>query len=150
MDDDRRAFTIEARAQHAAIPRSDWDWLKRTYPKRAARLKIARPTLAGADFAYLTSLEPWVEPKACPTLPALARRVHRLRRGGAIQCENAQLEVRDQPPQPIVNVYALDDTGSKTALLCHAYLRGDGMFALMAALERIVPQPPLAPRVRTL
>ena len=92
------------------------------------------------DYALLTNLHPLTKPTVFPTLPALARRIHRDRLGQALMLRGDRVRLRhDNTIRPVVAVYGLDQVGNRTRFIGYAWLRGRDTEALEAALDAIEP-----------
>lgn len=88
-------------------------------------------------FAILTA-NPADKPKAFPDLEALARHIQRERDLQALELvEIEDLEIDgDTQNRRAVSVFALDAGNDRDRLIGHAYLDGQGMAVLQAALRR--------------
>ncbi|ANC52456.1 hypothetical protein A4249_01405 [Brevundimonas sp. GW460-12-10-14-LB2] len=88
-------------------------------------------------FAILTA-NPADKPKAFPDLEALARHIQRERGLQALELvEVEDLEIDgDTHNRRAVSVFALDAGNDRDRLIGHAYLDGQGMAVLQAALRR--------------
>ena len=88
-------------------------------------------------FAILTA-NPADKPKAFADLDALARHIQRERGLQALELiEIEDLEIEgDTSPRRAVSVFALDAGNDRDRLIGHAYLDGQGMAVLQAALRR--------------
>lgn len=88
-------------------------------------------------FAILTA-NPADKPKAFPDLEALARHIQRERGLQALELiEIEDLEIDgDTQNRRAVSVFALDAGNDRDRLIGHAYLDGQGMAVLQAALRR--------------
>lgn len=88
-------------------------------------------------FAILTA-NPADKPKAFADLDALARHIQRERGLQALEMgEIEDLEIEgDTSPRRAVSVFALDAGNDRDRLIGHAYLDGQGMAVLQAALRR--------------
>ena len=88
-------------------------------------------------FAILTA-NPADKPRAFPDLEALARHIQRERGLQALELvEVEDLEIDgDTQNRRAVSVFALDAGNDRDRLIGHAYLDGQGMAVLQAALRR--------------
>ena len=88
-------------------------------------------------FAILTA-NPADKPKAFPDIEALARHIQRERGLQALELvEIEDLEIDgDTQNRRAVSVFALDAGNDRDRLIGHAYLDGQGMAVLQAALRR--------------
>ncbi|WP_438852629.1 hypothetical protein [Brevundimonas nasdae] len=88
-------------------------------------------------FAILTA-NPANKPKAFPDLDAMARHIQRERGLQALELiEIEDLEIEgDISPRRAVSVFALDAGNDRDRLIGHAYLDGQGLAVLQAALRR--------------
>ena len=88
-------------------------------------------------FAILTA-NPANKPKGFADLDALARHIQRERGLQALELiEIEDLEIEgDTSPRRAVSVFALDAGNDRDRLIGHAYLDGQGMAVLQAALRR--------------
>lgn len=85
-------------------------------------------------FALVTS-NPERKPYAFDDLAALARRVHRDRRGHPLRLTPARLRFRDGP-RSVVGVFALEPMSGSERLVGHAWISGRPWEALQNALDR--------------
>lgn len=111
------------------------------------------------DYAFLPRIDAVSRPTVCADIDSLARRIHRLRRGQAIQVEEIE-DIRaqrhqvcgDADPAPNgqrdrgVQIIALCLDGSRDRSLGFAWLKGGGRDAMVSALTRNEPEQPAAPR----
>lgn len=94
----------------------------------------------GATYALLPELKPGAKPWTYPSLTALARRIHRDRRGEALHLEPGALRFRDRA-RDVVTVYAAAD--GRLRLIGHAWLAGVPYWSMVpvlsAALDALEP-----------
>jgi hypothetical protein len=94
---------------------------------------------ATADYALLTSAQPSAKPWVFPTLDALARRIHRDRRGEALDLRTTKINVPPFGQRTVTAIYALDQVGGRARFLGYAWARGQSREALQAALQAVEP-----------
>lgn len=76
---------------------------------------------ADAPFALFRSAQ--AKPLACPTLSALARRLHVERAGRGLELTEETVEFRDQP-RTVVAVHTLGVDGQRERLVGYAWVGG--------------------------
>lgn len=116
---------------------------------RAARLGPAAtaaihafrsPTMpAEADYALLTSARPSAKPWVFPDIDGLARRIHRDRRGEALDLRTTKINVPPFGIRRVIAVYGQDQVGGRTRFIGYAWARGQSREALEAALQAVEP-----------
>ena len=108
-------------------------------PRNLHRRRYRMPPVNGEPvrFAILTA-NPADKPKAFADLDALARHIQRERGLQALELiEIEDLEIEgDTSPRRAVSIFALDAGNDRDRLIGHAYLDGQGMAVLQAALRR--------------
>ena len=117
-------------------------------PRELARAQALGPAAAeamldhvrsalSADVAFALFPVSGAEPQLFPELKELAREIHRLRRGAALQLVDDELMLRGATrPRRVVTVYLQDETGSRTDFLGHAWIEGRSARVLEEALRR--------------
>jgi hypothetical protein len=100
-----------------------------------AALDLSPSLPSGVPYALFPNVQPRMKPFAYPSLDALARRIHRDRRGDALQLRTVTVRFKDRP-RSAVQVMA-EDIGGRTRLIGYAWLAGKPREVLEAALERV-------------
>lgn len=124
-------------AQHSAVASV-------RLPVTAAEIRedLRRPDLPSA-VRYALIRRPTIgseKPVAYPSLPELARAIHRARRGRALQLVNTSLQLRSEAEaRDGVSVWTLTDDGHRGDYLGWAWLGGADSRALQAALFAVQP-----------
>ena len=99
------------------------------------------PTTANnitVPFALLPSLRPGAKPCGYASLRALAQRIHRERRGDALELKPAQVRFRDHP-RDVTEVLARNEASGETRRIGFAWAAGKDWTALQAALAAVAP-----------
>jgi hypothetical protein len=106
-----------------------------------ALLNLRSPAMPDAETrtpALFADLRPTTKPWAFEDLPALARRIHRDRRGGILQLRPVVVRFRDAP-RAMVEVLAQSPGSGRCWRIGHAWIGGRPWEALQAALDRAEP-----------
>lgn len=92
-----------------------------------------------ADYALLTTQATAAKPIAFPDIQALARRIHRERRGEALLLSPQTLRFQDGEIRKVTVVYGVDQIADRRRFIGYAWHKAGDWRALEAAIEAVEP-----------
>lgn len=99
-----------------------------------------RPACPALPYALITSLPASEKPVAFQTADALAARIHKMRRGAALELADVNLTFKGETaPRRAVAVYTQNDGGARDSFIGYAWIGGQSWRALRTALYAIEP-----------